>query len=342
MEFDSTDANYALRIRNIGNHMFSRAIERQTTRALSPNADDSEKELLASLLKSAGPHDVKNVSVQRRLDRLNMRTALSTSFRALIAQTHDRRKLGAAPASWFLDDKATAYDFVDRLGVPRPHATVTEWAGIEFRPGTILKPVVGSTAQGVYMVFSHQNILHLADGIRFSSLRELESHAKAVMSSPRARLRRTEWIVEDLILHHEDPALPARDLKVYAFYGETPLIREIQRIPTKSSCYWDAEGERVSPTKSKELTLTGDAPSAELLETASRISAAIPAPFIRIDFLRGPDGAYFGEFTPRPGPYWQFNAEWDAALGEAWLKGLFAFQGVEAGPRSGAGVAING
>lgn len=52
------------------------------------------------------------------------------------------------------------------------------------------------------------------------------------------------------------------------------------------------------------------------MELAKRISLAIPAPFIRIDFLKSFDGLVFGEFTGHPGSYEQFNRKTDRLLGE--------------------------
>jgi hypothetical protein len=36
----------------------------------------------------------------------------------------------------------------------------------------------------------------------------------------------------------------------------------------------------------------------------------MPHPFMRIDTLLGEDDLVFGEFTPRPGQFHRFNAEW--------------------------------
>lgn len=41
---------------------------------------------------------------------------------------------------------------------------------------------------------------------------------------------------------------------------------------------------------------------------------------MRIDFLKSKNGMVFGEFTPRPGGYEQFNDEIDRWLGEYFLK----------------------
>ncbi len=58
----------------------------------------------------------------------------------------------------------------------------------------------------------------------------------------------------------------------------------------------------------------------EEVKMAEQISKKIPAPFIRIDFLRGEDGLVFGEFTPKPGNYDEFDDETDRILGDYFLK----------------------
>jgi hypothetical protein len=39
-----------------------------------------------------------------------------------------------------------------------------------------------------------------------------------------------------------------------------------------------------------------------------------------IDMLLGKDDLVFGEFTPRPGQFHRFNAEWDRRMGVAWQR----------------------
>jgi hypothetical protein len=56
------------------------------------------------------------------------------------------------------------------------------------------------------------------------------------------------------------------------------------------------------------------------LDLASDISLKIPAPFIRIDFLRSDNGLVFGEFTPKPGNYDDFDEKTDKWLGDYFLE----------------------
>jgi hypothetical protein len=57
----------------------------------------------------------------------------------------------------------------------------------------------------------------------------------------------------------------------------------------------------------------------EMLETAERISAEIPAPFLRIDFHSTGSELVFCEFTPTSGSIWSYGRETDQFLGECYL-----------------------
>jgi hypothetical protein len=65
--------------------------------------------------------------------------------------------------------------------------------------------------------------------------------------------------------------------------------------------------------------LTGYGIQDSEIALAERISREIPAPFMRIDFLRSPDGLVFGEFTRRPGSYGKFSVKFDRWLGDMFL-----------------------
>lgn len=55
------------------------------------------------------------------------------------------------------------------------------------------------------------------------------------------------------------------------------------------------------------------------LAQVNEISRQIPSPFMRIDFLRGENGLVFGEFTPKPGNYDEFEETIDRWLGDCFL-----------------------
>src|SRR5699024_9326273 len=129
-----------------------------------------------------------------------------------------------------------------------------------------------------------------------------------------------EWMLEELIYEDAVERTPARDVKFYCFYGKVGVILEIIRYPEIRHCWWTADGERIPVGKYDESLFSGMGVTDEELDTAASISSEIPAPFIRIDFLRGEDGLVFGEFTPKPGNYDEFDKDMDQQLGDLFIE----------------------
>ncbi len=111
--------------------------------------------------------------------------------------------------------------------------------------------------------------------------------------------------------------------KFYCFYGEVGLILESDRIPKLKRCWYDADLNMVNTGKYvSTASRAGKDGLKELLELAKSISLEIPAPFVRIDFLKQGDDVYLGEFTPAPGGFHRFNHTWDTNLGEMYHKAM--------------------
>ena len=131
------------------------------------------------------------------------------------------------------------------------------------------------------------------------------------------------WSVEELILEDVKEERAGRDLKFYCFYGRVELVIEIRRLDNRVVyCEWDGEGNRVFSGKYDHRRFEGVGVNREQLELAKSMSAKVPAPFMRIDFIKSEDapvGMTFGEFTPRPGDFHKFSDETDRRLGDAFL-----------------------
>src|SRR5699024_1225315 len=83
---------------------------------------------------------------------------------------------------------------------------------------------------------------------------------------------------------------------------------------------WTATGERDRAGKYDEDLFKGKGVSKHEIEIVSDLSLQIPAPFIRIDFLRSSDGMIFGEFTPKTGNDDEFDGRTDQRLGEYYME----------------------
>jgi hypothetical protein len=97
-------------------------------------------------------------------------------------------------------------------------------------------------------------------------------------------------------------------------------------IETSSGQTQQAYGKPVETGKYEKPKGEGHGVTQEQIETAKYISLQIPAPYMRIDFLRGHDGIYFTEFCFAPGGFGQFDAETDRRLGYLYLRAEIRLQ----------------
>ncbi|WP_157663848.1 ATP-grasp fold amidoligase family protein [Sutcliffiella horikoshii] len=241
------------------------------------------------------------------------------SFKTSMAlQTRRIQFIQDSPQS-ILDDKRIAYSWVDFLGLRRPSVqdkTFT-YLTIPRDTGVVIKPVKGSGSRGVYLVFEKDyiqdvrrgRILHGWEALTVSMLNDIET----------SWVENDEWMIEELILEQTQTFTPAKDLKFYCFYGKVALILEIQRFPTLNYCWWKPDGTRISTGKYENDLFKGSGFSEYDKEIAASLSSEIPAPFMRIDFLKTNNELVFGEFTPKPGNYDEFNSEIDTLLGNYYL-----------------------
>jgi len=119
-----------------------------------------------------------------------------------------------------------------------------------------------------------------------------------------------KWIVQELIYEDAERTQPARDLKFYCFYGEVALILEICRFPEKQFCWWNAKLEQIKTGLYEDKRFTGAGVTPEQIKLAASMSAKIPTPFIRIDFLKGGQELVFCEFEA----YWRVHEQFKAEL----------------------------
>src|SRR5690625_8052239 len=94
------------------------------------------------------------------------------------------------------------------------------------------------------------------------------------------------WMIESIIYENKKAKEAARDVKFYCFYGKVGLVLEIIRYPETRQCWWSASMERMVTGKYDESLFHGLGVTEEEMKMVQDLSAHIPAPFIRIDFLR--------------------------------------------------------
>lgn len=243
----------------------------------------------------------------------------TSSFRGSLNMRMRKKQLQDNLAEWPLDDKQKAYNFVQSLDVPTPNVDEHLYTvdTLPVQEGIVIKPADGAGARGVYLVHTEEDIFDVKNAITLSSWSELiESMHKDLQLGA---VSEDAWLIEQLIYENKSTKAPARDIKFYCFYGKVGMVLEIKRDPEVRQCWWTPAGERTHTGKYEESLFHGLGVSQEEIAMAEKISSEIPAPFLRIDFLRGEDGLVFGEFTPKPGNYEEFDQPTDQQLGDYFL-----------------------
>lgn len=312
--------------------------QRAVSEGLISQSDRSLRHSGAAALRSA----VRRLPVDH-LPQLFLRSQfvqddpLGCSFTAQMWQqahfrAHSAQVSGLA-AEDVLDDKMTAYDFADRIGARRPRVLQhgVPASQIVLRPRVVVKPQHAAAARGVYLVIDEHYQRRVRDG---GILGSYDALAAELARLPGARLKDWDWavpdiadawIIEELVSGEAD--LPAHDLKFYCFYGHAPLCLEIRRNgPDPEYCWWDRSGTRTVTGKYDDHLFVGEPLPEAWFREAERISLEIPAPFMRIDFLRAPDQMWLGEFTPRPGAFQNFDITHDRSLGQEYVRAQVRLQ----------------
>lgn len=317
-------------LKDFHNHLDLR-ISEFYERLLKSRVIKSKSHVSKILLEEVGKH-IKREYVSHLSARLFERKKISikkaVSFRDIMIEQSETRRLGCPEYSWVLDRKDRAYRFADAIGLRRPKNDLRTYklSEISEQDGPIvIKPVHSTGSRGVYIIFNKSTILSAREGFYLCSWSELIEDAfkkmKPKKKGGRPLIEKDEWMIEELILGQRKAFMPANDLKFYTFYGKVLLILECNRASPKQYCFWNSDMEVVETGKYKDKPIFEGAGFTEKeLSAVTNISLQIPVPFIRLDMLKSYDGLVFGEATPRPGDFHLFNNEYDRKLGVAYRK----------------------
>lgn len=288
-----------------------------------PSGQDAQWKQDVQELANVIPPKYLTHHLLRRLEKHKIRVAEGVSFHRYMVEDSEIRKMKLRSLSWWLNRKTTAYRFVDALGVRRPkgdleHSSLDK---LTWRCPGVLKAVSSTGGRGTFLILANDEMVHVADNQRFSSRGELNLYARSLMDPDGRKPLRNRWVMEELILENREERKPARDFKFYCFYGEVLLVLEVIREDAKALySFTQPDGSSLRPGDWDYTYFEGVGPTAGAVDLAARISAQIPHPFMRIDLLNGEEEPVFGEFTPRPGGFHAFDAEWDRRMGEAWAR----------------------
>lgn len=266
------------------------------------------------------PCELYTDSFIKLASRLKVTLPKLSSFRMQLAIATRRRQLSGHKAEWYLNNKRSAYEFIDKMKVNRPAllADGVPLAAVEFQPQTVIKPFFGAAATGIYLLLNDKQIVEVKTGRRLSSYTELRECLQTMLAT--GTVSKDQWLHEELIADiNDDVVKPARDLKFYCFYGRVAMVLEVNREDGAKYCEWLPDGNLAETGRYENVKFVGEGFTAEQLKQAQALSLKIPAPFIRIDFLATEKRFVFGEFTPRPGQFHTFNDAFDRYLGEYYL-----------------------
>ncbi|GAA0343109.1 hypothetical protein GCM10008931_37990 [Oceanobacillus oncorhynchi subsp. oncorhynchi] len=242
------------------------------------------------------------------------------SYRACMnMRVRQYQLLGTLP-EYELDDKQTAYRFMEKQAIRTPGSPEDIYT-IETLPekeNIVIKPANGAGGRGVYIVYASSDIISVKTGEKLSNWSLLKHRMEKDLQEN--KVDQDAWRIEELILEDTANKVSGRDVKFYCFYGKVGVILEIIRTPEMKYCWWDGQGKRIQTGKYEDKAFEGKGVSMEEIDMAERISSLIPSPFMRIDFLRSENGLVFGEFTPKPGNYDEFNDKIDTYLGNLFIE----------------------
>jgi hypothetical protein len=278
---------------------------------------EEQGEFIRILLQAAGA-DLVSQPLIKFAGAKKVPLAPLASFRQLLAVATLRRQLSDFQPEWVLNNKKRGFEFADALQVRRPNILVKRvtCSNLSVPYPCVIKPQDGAASRGVYLAVSSAEFIDVRTGKRFETEAALKDAMRADLSA--GRVSKDLWQAEELIADMM-PFRPARDLKFYCFYGVVGFVLEVDRSTGGLYCEWLADGRKAITGRYASKAFNGDGFTAEALALAEQISRSIPAPFMRIDFLKTDTQLVFGEFTPRPGKFDEFNTEFDNYLGQLYL-----------------------
>ncbi|MGP9659837.1 ATP-grasp fold amidoligase family protein [Halomonas sp. AOP31-B1-25] len=284
--------------------------KKEVKKLISTCLKNDREDLASFVVSQLYPHEIREPYL-RHAKKQGMKKCIS--FRSFLSERTAKRREGLYCPEWVLNKKEVAAKYVEKLGVSVPEIygifTTNELPDMD---EVVLKPLRGAGSNGVFVI---------QGGVSFEVKSKKIYKGRHELLGRVKELGISKWILEEYI-KPETSALcaPPVDLKFYSFYGKVGVVLEVIRHPENKYCFYGSSGEVVNVGQYENSLFVGNGFSQEDLEVVKKISSSIPAPFCRIDLLKGKDKTVFGEITPRPGSYENFNEEVDYLLGVEFLR----------------------
>lgn len=271
-------------------------------------------------------HTVDEFRREEYLDVFHMKFPVmqAASLRQQFVRRRRMKQIGDVPDRWLVYNKLAGEEFAKMVGFTPPYSehgfTLDQ---LPHKTDVVIKPLSSASSIGVYIVQSESEILSVEHAERLHSWEEMVSCLHADLKS--GRIQSDCFEVQEAIYSDAKEKSPAHDLKFYSFYGDIPAVLEIVRLPEKAYWWWTPDGELIDIGKSMPDRMKPVGFTPEMLESAKRLSLKIPAPYMRLDFLRGDNEIYFDEFCTMSGGEFaiileQHFPKWDRLFGNCYLK----------------------
>ena len=258
-----------------------------------------------------------------------LKAELSTadSFFRAIALRRRKKELGSVPEKYLGLSRATDRQFADDLDISTLEVVFTgslDAVPAEVRAGTLLAPVGSASPKVAFHLSAADHIFSLEhDRVLTGWPAMIEDIEKQL--GPET-LNDTTWEVCKFV---SDPSgAPAREIKIYAFYGEVGLIREGSGHGRARCQYFDVDGTVADCGRIHELR-SADAASGFVtrgglqsshLDPIRALSREIPVPFMCFDYLDGANGLVFLGMSSAPGMAHTFSDNYDRHLGKMYAE----------------------
>jgi hypothetical protein len=268
------------------------------------------------------------------------------SFAYKIAEAKRRQRhwmaMGRRSAGHRLLGKVQAFEFFDRHDVRRPRLLhhvdgLDQLQQHHLAQPCVIKPAAADGSKGVLALQPEEpGYRSILRGHRHLTWEEVVDH----LAGQQAEYGFEDaWLIEELLRPTDGELRVPHDYKFYAFRGTVGLILQRQVAP-RGYKWWTADWEptRVGKYDAKiDDRLPPPVDPDVMSATVARVSAAIPLPFMRIDVFDADDGVTFGELTPHPGGYADFDADTDRFLGELYERAEAAWTVPVADPPAAPG-----
>ena len=286
--------------------------------------DERYRDSLSALFYS---YYVDEFTSDQFADVYNMRFSImqAASLKLQYVRRRRMKQIGQVPDRYLTSSKLAGEEFAQMAGVRCPKSE----HGLMLsdlkrgRDGIIIKPQVGEGSKGVFLVNTENDIWNVKDHKPCSGWDEMIATLQDLLN--KGVIRKDLFEVQEAIYTNRKNKEMGRDLKFYTFYGDVPAVKEIIRAPYLYAWWWSEDGKIIYQDEGIPEDVKPMGFTKEMLEEARRLSLKIPAPFMRLDFLRGEDHLYFGEFCSMSGgqigAFMEYISDkWDRIFGNCYLK----------------------